>query len=80
MLTRNTVVDRVVATGSADVNLLKMIGLDSKKHKLNYKLNLSYSKTNAQDKTWVAAWIQSNRVYLDKSNDHVGDKEACRNS
>ena len=63
MLTRNTIVDRIVATGSADVNLLKMIGLDSKNHKLNYKLNLSYSKTNAQDKTWVAAWIRAT-VYI----------------
>ena len=71
MLTRNTIVDRIVATGSADVNLLKMIGSDTKNHKLNYKLNLSYSKTNAQDKTWVAAWIQSNRVYLDKSNERL---------
>ena len=75
MLTRNTIVDRVVATGSADVNLLKMIGLDSKNHKLNYKLNLSYSKTNAQDKTWVAAWIQSNRVYLDKSNERLTENK-----
>ena len=75
MLTRNTIVDRVVATGSADVNLLKMVGLDSKNHKLNYKLNLSYSKTNAQDKTWVAAWIQSNRVYLDKSNERLTENK-----
>jgi TonB-linked SusC/RagA family outer membrane protein len=75
MLTRNTVVDRVVATGSADVSLLKMIGLESKKHKVNYKLNLSYSKTNAQDKTWVAAWIQSNRVYLDKSNERLTENK-----
>jgi len=75
MLTRNTIVDRVVATGSADVNLLKMIGLDTKSHKLNYKLNLSYSKTNAQDKTWVAAWIQSNRVYLDKSNERLTENK-----
>jgi TonB-linked SusC/RagA family outer membrane protein len=71
MLTRNTIVDRVLATGSADVDLLKMIGVDSKNHKLNYKLNLSYSKTNAKDKTWVSAWIQSNRVYLDKSNERL---------
>ena len=70
-LTRNTIVDRVVATGSADVDLLKMIGVDTKSHKLNYKLNLSYSKTNAQDKTWVSAWIQSRRVYLDKSNERL---------
>ena len=71
LLTRNTIVDRVVATGSADVDLLKMIGLESKNHKLSYKLNLSYSKTYARDKTWVSAWIQSNRVYLDKSNEKL---------
>ena len=71
LVTRNTIVDRVVATGSADVDLLKMIGVESKNHKLNYKLNLSYSKTHAQDKTWVSAWIQSNRVYLDKSNERL---------
>ena len=69
MMTRNTIVDRVVATGSADVDLLKMIGVESKNHKLNYKLNLSYSRTNAQDKTWIPAWIQSRRVYLAKSNE-----------
>ena len=71
LLTRNTIVDRVVATGSADVDIFKMIGLDLKNHKLNYKLNLSYSKTHASDKTWVSAWIQSNRVYLDKSNEKL---------
>ena len=71
LVTRNTIVDRVVATGSADVDLLKMIGVESKNHKLNYKLNLSYSKTHAQDRTWVSAWIQSNRVYLDKSNERL---------
>ena len=71
LLTRNTIVDRIVATGSADVDLLKMIGLESKNHHLNYKLNLSYSKTYAKDKTWVSAWIQSNRVYLDKSNERL---------
>ena len=71
LLTRNTIVDRVVGTGSADVDLLKMIGVENKSHKLNYKLNLSYSKTVAQDKTWVSAWIQSRRVYLDKSNERL---------
>ena len=74
-LTRNTIVDRVVATGSADFDLLKMVALQSKNHKLNYKLNLSYSKTNAQDKTWIAAWIQSNRVYLDKSNERLTENK-----
>ena len=71
LLTRNTIVDRVVGTGSADVNLLKMFGIESKNHKLTYKLNLSYSKTYVTSKTWVSAWIQSNRVYLDKSNERL---------
>ena len=71
LLTRNTKVDRVLATGSADVDLLKMIGFESKNHKLNYKLNLSYSKTHAQDKVWTSAWIQSNRIYLDKAQERL---------
>ena len=75
LLTRNTVVDRVVATGSADVDLMKMIGFENKNHKLDYKLNLSYSKTQARDKTWISAWIQSNRVYLDKTNETLTKNE-----
>lgn len=71
LLTRNTVVDRFVGSGSADVDLLEMLGIKSKNHKLTYKLNLSYSKTMAKDKTWIPAWIQSNRVYLDKSNERL---------
>ena len=71
MLTRNTLVDRFVGTASADVDLLEMIGVKSKNHKLNYKINLSYSKTHAQDKTWVSAWIESNNVALDKSNEKL---------
>ena len=71
LLTRNTIVDRIVATGSADFDLFKMLGIESENHHLNYKLNLSYSKTYAKDKTWVSAWIQSNRVYLDKSNERL---------
>ena len=71
MVKRNTIVDRIVGTGSADVDLLKMVGLGNDHHKLNYKINLSYSKTVVQGKTWVSAWIQSNRVYLDKSNERL---------
>ncbi len=71
LLERKTVVDRFVGTASADVDLLDMIGIKSKNHKLTYKLNLSYSATHANDKTWVSAWIQSNRVYLDKSNERL---------
>ena len=73
LLTRNTIVDRIVATGSADFDLFKMLGIESENHHLNYKLNLSYSKTYAKDKTWVSAWIQSNRVYLDKSNERLDE-------
>jgi TonB-linked SusC/RagA family outer membrane protein len=71
LLTRNTLVDRFVGTGSADVDLFKMVGFDSKNHHLNYRINLSYSKTHAKDKTWIPAWIQSNRVYLSKSNERL---------
>lgn len=71
LLERNTLVDRFVGTGSADVDILKMIGIDSKNHKLNYKVNFSYSKTHCKDFTWIPAWVQSNRVYLAKSNERL---------
>ena len=71
MLERNTIVDRFVGTASADVDLLEMVGVKSKNHKLNYKINLSYSTTHANDKTWIPAWVQSNRVYLAKENERL---------
>jgi len=71
LLQRNTLVDRFVGSGSADVDLLKMLGVKSKHHQLHYNLNLSYSKTHAKDFTWISAWAQSNRVYLDKSNERL---------
>ena len=71
LLTRNTIVDRFVGTASADVDLLKMVGFDIKNHKLNYKINLSYSATHCNDKVWIPAWIQSNRVYLAKENERL---------
>ena len=71
MLERNTIVDRFVGTASADVDLLEMVGVKSKNHKLNYKINLSYSTTSANDKTWIPAWVQSNRVYLAKENERL---------
>ena len=71
LLTRNTIVDRFVGTASADVDLLEMVGIKSKNHKLNYKINLSYSSTSANDKTWIPAWVQSNRVYLAKENERL---------
>lgn len=71
LLQRNTRSDRFVGSGSADVDLFKMIGWEPKNHSLHYNLNLSYSKTHAADRTWIAAWAQSNRVYLDKSNERL---------
>ena len=71
LLTRKTIVDRFVGTASADVDLLDMIGVKSDNHKLTYKLNLSYSTTSANDRTWIPAWIQSNRVYLAKENERL---------
>lgn len=71
LLQRNTRVDRFVGTGSADVDLFKMVGFDTKDHSLTYRLNLSYSTTHAKDRTWISAWAQSNRVYLDKSNERL---------
>ena len=71
MLTRNTIVDRFLGTASADVDLLDMVGVKSKNHKLTYKINLSYSTTSCNDKTWIPAWIQSNRVYLAKENERL---------
>ena len=73
MLTRNTIVDRFVGTASADVDLLKMIGVESKNHNLSYKLNLSYSTTNVKGRMWNPAWIQSNRVYQAKENETLVD-------
>ena len=53
MLTRNTIVDRFLGTASADVDLLDMVGVKSKDHKLTYRINLSYSTTSCNDKTWI---------------------------
>lgn len=69
LLERNAVVDRIVASGSANVDLIDMFGRESKNHKLDFKLNLSYSKTFAKDFTFVSAFIQSTTNYLSKSNE-----------
>ena len=62
-----------------DIKYLTPIAVDTKrkkycrfkKNRIKYNLNLSYSKTHAQDNTFISAWIQSNRVYLDKSNERL---------
>lgn len=71
LLKRNTVVDRIVASGSANVDFISMLGLRSRNHKLDYNLNLSYSKTYAKDFTFVPAFIQSTTNYLSKSNERL---------
>ena len=49
-----------------------MFGFNSKNHKLNYKINLSYSTAFLQGlPLWIPAWVQSNRVYLSKSNERL---------
>lgn len=73
LLKRNTTVDRIVASGSATVDLIGMLGLKSSNHKLDYNLNLSYSKTNAKDFTFVPAFIQSTTNYLSKSNENLSE-------
>jgi TonB-linked SusC/RagA family outer membrane protein len=69
LLERNAVVDRIVASGSVTVDLFDMVGRKNENHKLDYKLNLSYSKTFAKDFTFVPAFIQSTTNYLAKSNE-----------
>lgn len=68
-LERNTKVDRIVATAAADVDLFKMLGFAFDNHTLHYNLNLSYSKTYCKDRTWIGAWIQTNKIYSDKANE-----------
>ncbi len=73
LIKRNTTVDRVVASGSANVDLISMVGLKSSNHKLDYNLNLSYSLTYAKDFTFVPAFIQSTTNYLAKSNENLSE-------
>lgn len=73
LLKRNSIVDRIVASGSANVDLIGMIGRKSSNHKLEYNLNLSQSKTIAKDFTFVPAFIQSTTNYLSKSNENLAE-------
>ena len=71
LVERNTTVDRIVATGTANVDLLDMIGHKNDNHKLSYNLNLSYSRTFATDFTFIPSFIQSTTNYLAKSNESL---------
>jgi TonB-linked SusC/RagA family outer membrane protein len=68
-LERNVVVDRIVTSGSVNVDLLDMLGHKNSNHKFDYNLNLSYSKTFAKDFTFVPAFIQSTTNYLAKGDE-----------
>lgn len=69
LLKRNSKVDRIVATGSVNVDFMEMLGLSSENHKLAYNLNLSQSKTFVKSLTFVPAFIQSTTNYLSKSSE-----------
>ena len=71
LIKRNTIVDRVLGTGSADVDIFNLFGINSKNHSIHYNLNLSYSKTHVQDYNFAGAAIWSNRKYIDKSNERL---------
>lgn len=73
LLKRKSTVDRIVASGSATVDLIDMVGNKSSNHKLDYNLNLSYSKSNVKDMTFVSAFIQSTTNYLSKSNENLSE-------
>jgi TonB-linked SusC/RagA family outer membrane protein len=68
---RNNNIDRMVITGSVDVDLIGMFGGKSTNHKLDYTLNLSQSNTNVKDLTFIPAFIQSTINYLAKSNEYL---------
>jgi TonB-linked SusC/RagA family outer membrane protein len=69
LLERNVVVDRVVGSGSVNVDLIDMFGRQSSNHKFDYNLNLAYSKIIAKDFTFVPAFIQSTTNYLSKADE-----------
>ena len=74
LLKRNAKVDRIVASGSVNVDLIDMVGQASNNHKLSYNLNLSYNKTFVKDFTFVPAFIQSTTNYLSKSNETLAQE------
>ena len=69
LLTRNEKVDRVVLTGALDLDIFKMVKFENKNHKLDYNLNLAWSRTFVQGKTFIPSYIQSTTNYLAKENE-----------
>ena len=73
LILRNSTVDRVVATGSATVDIMDMIGLKNDHTKLDYNLNLSYSRSIVKGFTFIPAFILSNANYLAKTNERLSE-------
>ncbi len=71
LLTRNTKVNRILLNGSAVVDFFDMFNRKNKNHSLTYTLNLSYSYTNCNDKTFIPSYIQSTTNYLAKENEKL---------
>lgn len=69
ILERNTKVNRLVASGGANVDFMDMFNATNSNHKLNYNLNLAYNITNVRGHTFVPAFIQSTTNYLTKSDE-----------
>lgn len=69
LLERHSTVNRVVLTGSAKADLLKIFGAENKNHKLDYNINLSYSSTSVNYMTFIPSYIQSTTNYLAKENE-----------
>ncbi len=71
---RNTKVDRIVASAQTNVDILDMLGTESANHKLSYNLNLSYSKTNVKNFTFIPAFFQSTTNYQTKGNETLTEE------
>ncbi len=69
LLKRNSIVDRIVASGSVNVDFMEMLGIRNTNHKLAYNLNLSQSKTAVKSLIFVPSFIQSTTNYLSKSSE-----------
>ncbi len=73
MIQRKSTVDRIVATGSATLDILDMVGHKNDNHKLDYNLNLSYSRSFVKGFTFLPAFILSNANYLAKTNERLSE-------
>jgi TonB-linked SusC/RagA family outer membrane protein len=73
LVKRNALVDRILVTGSFNVDLIEMVGSKSSNSKLDYNLNMSVNRTNVKDLTFIPSFIQSTTNYLAKSNEYLAE-------